>query len=61
MINILIIEDNENDRRILKDLISDFLEAEYIEYKIKWSKSIINDMNLFYNFDILFLDIEIGD
>ena len=61
MINILIIEDNENDRRILKDLISDFLEAVYIEYKIKWSKSIINDMNLFYNFDILFLDIEIGD
>lgn len=61
MIKILICEDIERDKLHLHQLLDSFLLANKISYKIDYLENFDVRTNLFLEYDLIFLDIELGD
>lgn len=61
MIKILICEDIERDKLHLHQLLDSFLLANKISYKIDYLENFDVGSNLFLEYDLIFLDIELGD
>lgn len=61
MIKILICEDIERDKLHLHQLLDSFLLANKISYKIDYLENFDVGTNLFLEYDLIFLDIELGD
>ena len=61
MIKILICEDIERDRLHLHKLLNSFLQSNNILYKIDYLENFDVGSNLFLEYDLIFLDIELGD
>lgn len=61
MIKILICEDIERDKLHLHQLLDSFLLANKISYKIDCIENFDVGSNLFLEYDLIFLDIELGD
>lgn len=61
MIKILICEDIERDKLHLHQLLDSFLLTNKISYKIDYLENFDVGTNLFLEYDLIFLDIELGD
>lgn len=61
MIKILICEDIERDKLHLHQLLDSFLQSNNILYKIDYLENFNVGSNLFLEYDLIFLDIELGD
>lgn len=61
MIKILICEDIERDKLHLHQLLDSFLQSNKISYKIDYLENFDVGSNLFLEYDLIFLDIELGD
>ena len=61
MIKILICEDIERDRLHLHKLLNSFLQSNNILYEIDYLENFDVGSNLFLEYDLIFLDIELGD
>ena len=61
MIKILICEDIERDKLHLHQLLDSFLFSYKISYKIDCIENFDVGSNLFLEYDLIFLDIELGD
>lgn len=61
MIKILICEDIERDKLHLHQLLDSFLQSNNILYKIDYLENFDVGSNLFLEYDLIFLDIELGD
>lgn len=59
MINILICDDNELDRKYLSRLVEDFFESLSLSCKIDCLRDFVNINDCFSAYDIIFLDIEL--
>lgn len=61
MIKILICEDIERDKLHLHKLLNSFLQSNNILYEIDYLENFDVGSNLFLEYDLIFLDIELGD
>ena len=61
MIDILIIEDDEEQKNDLVNLIKKLFNQQCLEYDIKWASKLFKNFDILNNFDIIFLDVEIDN
>lgn len=61
MLNVLIIDDDLKDSKDLEKLCIHYFNKRNIDYKISIELKLNENLDIFSNVDILFLDVEIGN
>lgn len=61
MLNVLIIDDDLKDSKNLEKLCIHYFNKRNIDYKISIELKLNENLDIFSNVDILFLDVEIGN
>lgn len=61
MLNVLIIDDDLKDSKDLETLCIHYFNKRNIDYKISIELKLNENLDIFSNVDILFLDVEIGN